>query len=39
MITEPGRPIGMAQLIADAYQLTKRERQIVQLLASGYTRR
>jgi DNA-binding CsgD family transcriptional regulator len=38
IIVEPSRPVEIAQLVADAYQLTTRERHIVRLLASGHTR-
>jgi len=38
VIIEPTRPVELAQLIADAYQLTPRERHIVRLLTSGHTR-
>lgn len=39
VIVEPSRPIEIAQLVVDAYQLTERERQVVRLLAGGYARR
>jgi DNA-binding CsgD family transcriptional regulator len=39
VIIEPSRPVEIAQLIADAYQLTERERQVVRLLAGGHSRR
>jgi len=38
VILEPTRPIEIAQLVADAYGLTRRERDVVQLLASGHSR-
>jgi DNA-binding CsgD family transcriptional regulator len=38
IIIEPSRPVEIARLVADAYQLTARERDIVRLLASGYSR-
>ncbi|WP_157554820.1 helix-turn-helix transcriptional regulator [Nocardia crassostreae] len=38
VIVEPTRPQDIAQLIADAYQLTARERHIVRLLSSGHSR-
>lgn len=38
VIPEPTRPVEIAQLVADAYGLTSRERDVVQLLASGHTR-
>jgi DNA-binding CsgD family transcriptional regulator len=38
MIIEPCRPTEIAQIIADAYQLTPRERDIVGLLSTGHSR-
>jgi DNA-binding CsgD family transcriptional regulator len=38
VIVEPCRPIEIAQIIADAYQLTPRERHIVRLLSTGHSR-
>ncbi|WP_459956925.1 helix-turn-helix transcriptional regulator [Nocardia sp. IFM 10818] len=38
VIVEPTRPQDIAQLVADAYQLTARERHIVRLLSSGHSR-
>lgn len=38
IIVEPTRPIEIARLVADAYQLTDRERDVVRLLAGGYSR-
>jgi DNA-binding CsgD family transcriptional regulator len=38
MIIEPCRPTEIAQIIADAYQLTPRERDIVRLLSTGHSR-
>ncbi len=38
VIIEPTRPVEIAQLIADAYGLTARERAVVRLLATGYSR-
>jgi DNA-binding CsgD family transcriptional regulator len=38
VIIEPTRPVEIAQLVADAYGLTRRERDVVQLLASGHSR-
>ena len=38
MIVEPCRPTEIAQIIADAYQLTRRERDIVRLLSTGHSR-
>jgi DNA-binding CsgD family transcriptional regulator len=38
IIIEPSRPVEIARLVADAYQLTARERDIVRLLASRYSR-
>lgn len=38
IIVEPIRPIEIAQLMADAYQLTTREREVVRLMAIGYSR-
>lgn len=38
VIVEPTRPIEIAELMADAYGLTSRERQVVRLLAVGYSR-
>jgi DNA-binding CsgD family transcriptional regulator len=38
IIVEPSRPVEIAQLVADAYQLTARERDVVRLLACGYSR-
>ncbi|MBL1077056.1 hypothetical protein JK358_21900 [Nocardia sp. 2] len=39
VIIEPARPVEIAELVADAYGLTVREREIVRLLTGGYTRR
>lgn len=39
VIVEPCRPTEIAQIIADAYQLTPRERDIVRLLSTGHSRR
>ena len=38
IIIEPSRPVEIARLVADAYQLTARERDVVRLLACGYSR-
>ena len=38
MIVEPCRPTEIAQIIADVYQLTRRERDIVRLLSTGHSR-
>jgi DNA-binding CsgD family transcriptional regulator len=38
VIVEPTRPVEIARLVADAYGLTSREREVVQLLASGHSR-
>jgi DNA-binding CsgD family transcriptional regulator len=38
IIIEPTRRVEIAQLVADAYGLTRRERDVVQLLASGHSR-
>ncbi len=38
VIIEPTRPVEIAELIADAYGLTAREREVVRLLTSGYSR-
>jgi DNA-binding CsgD family transcriptional regulator len=38
VIIEPTRPVEIAQLVADAYGLTRRECDVVQLLAGGYSR-
>jgi DNA-binding CsgD family transcriptional regulator len=38
VIIEPTRPIEIAELMADAYGLTARERGVVRLLAVGYSR-
>ena len=38
VIVEPARPTEIADLVADAYGLTARERQVVRLLAVGYSR-
>jgi DNA-binding CsgD family transcriptional regulator len=38
VIIEPTRPIEIARLVADAYGLTNRERDIVRLLAFGHSR-
>jgi DNA-binding CsgD family transcriptional regulator len=38
VIIEPTRPIEIAELMADAYGLTARERGVVRLLAAGYSR-
>ncbi|WP_219416050.1 helix-turn-helix transcriptional regulator [Pseudonocardia nigra] len=38
VIVEPARPIEIARIIADAYQLTARERDVVHLLARGHSR-
>lgn len=38
VIIEPARPTEIAELVADAYGLTPRERQVVRLLALGYAR-
>jgi DNA-binding CsgD family transcriptional regulator len=38
MIVEPCRPTEIAQIIADAYQLTRRERDIVRLMSTGHSR-
>ena len=38
MIVEPCRPIEIAQIIVDAYQITPRERDIVRLLSTGHSR-
>jgi DNA-binding CsgD family transcriptional regulator len=38
VIVEPTRPTELAALIADAYGLTAREREVVHLLALGYSR-
>lgn len=39
MIIEPTRPVEIAELVADAYGLTSRERGVVRLLATGHARR
>ncbi|QLY28469.1 LuxR family transcriptional regulator [Nocardia huaxiensis] len=39
VIVEPARPVEIAELVADAYGLTARERDVVRLLSGGYTRR
>lgn len=38
VIIEPSRPVEIAELVADAYGLTSRERTVVRLLAGGYSR-
>lgn len=38
VIIEPTRPVEIAALVADAYGLTRRERDVVGLLASGHSR-
>ncbi len=38
VIIEPARPVEIAELVADAYGLTPRERTVVRLLAAGYSR-
>lgn len=38
VIIEAARPVEIAELVADAYGLTPRERGVVRLLAAGYTR-
>ncbi|BEK98914.1 helix-turn-helix transcriptional regulator [Nocardia seriolae] len=38
VIIEPARPVEIAELIADAYGLTPREREVVRLLSGGCTR-
>lgn len=38
VIAEPTRPLELAQLVADAYGLTPREREIARLLALGHSR-
>ena len=38
IIIEPTRRVEIAQLVADAYGLTRRERDVVRLLASGHSR-
>lgn len=38
VIVEPSRPIEVAQIVADAYQLTRREREVVHYLATGHSR-
>lgn len=38
VIIEPARPVEIAELVADAYGLTARERSVVRLLSSGCTR-
>jgi len=38
IIIEPTRRVEIAQLVADAYGLTRRERDVVRLLSSGYSR-
>lgn len=38
LIIEPSRPVEIAELVADAYGLTARERQIVRLLAGARSR-
>jgi DNA-binding CsgD family transcriptional regulator len=38
VIIEPTRPVEIAELMADAYGLTARERGVVRLLAAGYSR-
>ncbi len=38
IIVEPSRPVEIARIVADAYQLTVRERDVVRLLACGYSR-
>lgn len=38
VIIEHTRSVELAQLIADAYQLTQRERQMVRLLSTGHAR-
>jgi DNA-binding CsgD family transcriptional regulator len=38
LIIEPSRPVEIAELVSDAYGLTARERQIVQLLAGARSR-
>ena len=38
IIIEASRPTEIARLVADAYQLTIRERDVVRLLVSGYSR-
>lgn len=38
VIVEPSRPVEVAQIVADAYQLTPREREVVHYLATGYAR-
>jgi DNA-binding CsgD family transcriptional regulator len=38
VIVEPTRPLELAALIADAYGLTAREREVVHLLALGHSR-
>jgi DNA-binding CsgD family transcriptional regulator len=38
VIIEPARPVEIAELMADAYGLTPRERGVVRALATGYSR-
>lgn len=38
IIIEPTRPVEIAELVADAYGLTPRERQATRLLAASYSR-
>lgn len=38
VIVEPSRPTEVAQIVADAYQLTPRERDVVHYLATGHSR-
>lgn len=38
VIVEPTRPTELAELIADAYGLTAREREVARLLATGHSR-
>jgi DNA-binding CsgD family transcriptional regulator len=38
VIIEPTRPLELAELIADAYRLSQREREVVRLLAIGHSR-
>jgi DNA-binding CsgD family transcriptional regulator len=38
VIIEPARPVEIAELMADAYGLSARERGVVRLLAASYSR-
>ncbi|MGN6723535.1 MAG: response regulator transcription factor [Marmoricola sp.] len=38
LILEPTRPLELAELIADAYALSPREREVARLLAAGHSR-